>query len=99
MAEARSVGTADQDRRDVPEEEHLPPEMDVRDDDLEPHEGLRYVARLFKILAVLLVLLLVGEVIVALVQQGNAAIPMLMTAATRTIVFAGLLWGAGLRFE
>jgi hypothetical protein len=95
MAEVRSVSAADGDRRDVPEEEHLPPEMDVRDDDLEPHEGLRYIARLFKILAILLILLLVGEVIVALVQQGNAAIPMLMTAATRTIVFAGLMWGAG----
>jgi hypothetical protein len=95
MAEVRGGAAEETGRRDEPVDEHLPPEMDVRDDDLEPHEGLRYVARLFKILAVLLVLLLVGEVIVALVQQGNTAIPMLMTAATRTIVFAGLMWGAG----
>ena len=35
----------------------------VRDDDLEPHQGLRYIARLFKALAILLSLLLVAEVI------------------------------------
>jgi hypothetical protein len=96
MAEARGAGVAENDRRDDPvEEENLPPEMDVRNEDLEPHEGLRYVARLFKILAILVVLLLVAEVVVALVQQGNSAIPMLMTAATRTVVFAGLMWGTG----
>ncbi len=36
---------------------HVPPEMDVRDEDLEPHAGLRYIARMFKILAILLILL------------------------------------------
>src|SRR3954471_15094785 len=93
MAEA---GAAGRNRRDDPEaEEHLPPEMDVRGEDMEPHEGLRYIARLFKVLAILVILLLVGEAVVALVQQGNTAIPMLMTAATRTVVFAGLMWGAG----
>jgi hypothetical protein len=76
-------------------EEHLPPEMDVRDEDLEPHEGLRYIARLFKILSILLILLLIGEVILGLViREGNEAIPTLLVEATRIIVFAGLLWGA-----
>lgn len=74
--------------------DYLPPEMDVREEDLEPHAGLRYIARMFKILAILLVLLLVAEIVIGLVQQGQSAIPRLLVEATRLIVFAGMLWGA-----
>ncbi len=62
---------------------------------LEPHSSLRYVARLFKVLAVLLLLLLVAEVVMGLMQQGQEAIPILLVEATRIIVFAGVLWGIG----
>jgi len=72
-----------------------PPEASVRDEDLEPHEGLRYIARLFKVLAVLLILMLVFEIFIGLAQQGADAIPTLVVEATRLIVFAGFLWGAG----
>jgi hypothetical protein len=72
-----------------------PPEAEVREQDLEPHEGLRYIARLFKVLAVLLILMLIFEIIIGLVQQGTAAIPTLVVEATRLIVFAAFLWGAG----
>lgn len=72
----------------------IPASMSVREEDLEPHAGLRYIARLFKLLSILLILLLVAEVIIGMVQQGNAAIPTLLVEATRLIVFAGLLWGA-----
>jgi hypothetical protein len=97
MAEARrgTAAAGESDRRNEPAEEHLPPEMDVRDEDMEPHEGLRYIARLFKILAILLILLLIGEVILGLVNRGNEAIPTLLVEATRIIVFAALLWAAG----
>ncbi|HEX8696425.1 MAG TPA: hypothetical protein VF746_28660 [Longimicrobium sp.] len=81
-------------RRHELERVDLPPDMDVRDEDLEPHEGLRYIARLFKLLAVLLVLLLIGEIVLGLIREGNSAIPTLLVEATRIIVFAGLLWGA-----
>ncbi|HST62699.1 MAG TPA: hypothetical protein VLK84_28595 [Longimicrobium sp.] len=74
---------------------YVAPGMDVRDDDLEPHSGLRYIARLFKIMAILLLLLMVAEVILALVQQGQPAIPQLLVNATRLVVWAGLMWGAG----
>jgi hypothetical protein len=67
----------------------------VRAADLEPHAGLRYIARLFKVLAVLLVLLLVAEIVMGLVQQGTAALPTLLVEATRLVVFAALLWAAG----
>jgi hypothetical protein len=72
-----------------------PPEAEVREQDLEPHEGLRYIARLFKILAILLILMLIFEIIIGLVQQGTAAIPTLVVEATRLIVFAAFLWGGG----
>jgi hypothetical protein len=80
-------------RKPENELEQGPPESRVREDDLEPHAGLRYVARLFKVLAVLLLLLLVAEVIIGLTQQGGAAVAQLLIEATRLIVFAGFLWG------
>lgn len=82
-------------RRAAQREGKPPPEATVREEDLEPHEGLRYVARLFKVLAVLLLLMLVFEVVIGLVQRGGAAVATLVVEATRLIVFAGFLWGAG----
>jgi hypothetical protein len=67
----------------------------VREEDLEPHAGLRYIARLFKVLALLLVVMLIAEVIIGLQQEGTAALGTLLIEATRLIVFAGFLWGAG----
>jgi len=67
----------------------------VREEDLEPHAGLRYVARLFKVLAMLLLLMLVAEIIIGLTQQGTAALPTLLVEATRMVVFGGFLWGVG----
>ncbi|HET9440868.1 MAG TPA: hypothetical protein VFO52_11890 [Longimicrobiales bacterium] len=94
MAEQLASKTVE--RRD-PDIEYAegPPEARVREEDLEPHEGLRYVARLFKVLAILLGLMLLAEIIIGLTQQGSAAIVTLLVEATRTIVFAGLLWGVG----
>jgi hypothetical protein len=85
------------DNRRSPEAEYDegPPEARVREEDLEPHAGLRYVARLFKVLAILLILMLIAEVVIGLTQQGSSAIGTLLVEATRTIVFAGLLWGVG----
>ena len=78
-----------------PDDPKLAPEMRVRDEDLEPHAGLRYIARLFKVLAILLLLLLLAELIIGVVQEGQSALPTLLIEATRLVVFAGFLWGAG----
>ena len=64
-------------------------------DILEPHASLRYVARLFKALAVLLLILLIAELVMGFIQQGAQAVPTLMVEATRLVVFAGVLWGFG----
>lgn len=69
--------------------------MQVRSSDLEPYVGLRYLSGLFKVMAIILVLLLVFEVIMGLVAAGQSAIPTLLGEASRLIVLAGLLWGAG----
>ena len=67
----------------------------VRESDLEPYIGLRYLSKLFRLMALILVLLLIAEVIVGFQAQGTNAIPRLMEEGSRLIVFAGLLWGAG----
>jgi hypothetical protein len=68
---------------------------DLRAEILEPHESLRYIARLFKALALLLLLLLIAETVLGLLRQGTDAVPVLLQEATRLIVFAGILWGFG----
>ncbi len=78
-----------------PAEPTLAPEMRVRDEDLEPHAGLRYIARLFKVLAILLILLLLAELIIGIARGGQTALPTLLIEATRLVVFAGFLWAAG----
>jgi len=68
---------------------------EVRDEDLEPYVTLRYIARLFKILAILMVVMLVGEVVTGLVTEGGAALMTLIGEATKLLVIAGLMWGGG----
>lgn len=70
-------------------------EEEVRDEDLEPYVTLRYIARLFKVLAILMVLMLIGEVVTGLVTEGRAALITLLGEATRLLVLAGLMWGGG----
>jgi hypothetical protein len=68
---------------------------DIRQTDLEPYVGLRYLSKLFKLMAVILVLLLVAEVLTGLRTLGTAALPTLLGESSRLIVLAGLLWGVG----
>ncbi|HSK21093.1 MAG TPA: hypothetical protein VK912_18190 [Longimicrobiales bacterium] len=92
MAETRQEND---NRRTEPDADVGPPSARVRDDDLEPHEGLRYIAKLFKALALLLIFMLIAEMIIGLQQDGTAALGTLLIEATRLIVFAGFLWAAG----
>jgi hypothetical protein len=67
----------------------------IRQSDLEPYVGLRYLSKLFKLMGVILGLLLIAEVITGVMAQGSAAVPTLLGEASRLIVLAGLLWGVG----
>jgi hypothetical protein len=71
------------------------PEGTVRTTDLEPYTALRYIARLFKVLATLMVVMLVAEVVTGLASAGREAIPTLVGEATRFLVLAGLMWAGG----
>lgn len=71
------------------------PRVRVRAADLEPYIGLKYLSRLFKLMAVVLILLLVSEIITGLVSSGLDALPTLLGEVSRLVVFAGLLWGSG----
>ena len=70
-------------------------EEEVRGEDLEPYVTLRYIARLFKVLAALMVVMLIGEVVTGLVTEGQGALVTLLGEATRLLVLAGLMWGGG----
>jgi hypothetical protein len=63
---------------------------DVRDEDLEPHAGLRYIARLFKVLALLLFLVMLGETVITLTQ--GTRVELVLLSATRLLVISALLW-------
>jgi len=67
----------------------------VRASDIEPYIGLRYLSKLFRFMAIILVLLLIAEVVTGIMKQGRASIPTLLGEMSRLIVLAGLLWGTG----
>ena len=69
--------------------------MQVRATDIEPYVGLRYLSKLFKLMAVILLLLLVAEIVVGVARYGTEAIPTLLGETSKLIVAAGLLWGIG----
>jgi len=71
------------------------PVFQVRNSDVEPYTGLRYLSKLFRLMAVVILLLLVAEVSTGLYSNGAAAIPTLLSEVSRLIVLAGLLWGIG----
>lgn len=68
---------------------------EVRATDIEPYTGLRYLSKLFRFMAVILILLLVAEIATGIYTQGSASIPTLLGEASRLIVLAGVLWGTG----
>ena len=69
--------------------------MQVRTSDVEPYTGLRYLSKLFRMIAIILILLLIAEVVTGLSAQGREAIPTLLAEASRLIVLSALLWGVG----
>ena len=70
-------------------------EEEVRGQDLEPYITLRYIAFLFKILAVIMVIMLIAEIVTGLTTDAADALPTLIGEITQLIVLAGLMWGGG----
>src|SRR5213596_3063126 len=89
------VGDVRTQKGDRARDDDVPVIPDVRASDLEPYVGLRYLSKLFRLIAIILLLLLVAEIITGVTTQGSAAIPTLLGEASRLIVLAGALWGVG----
>lgn len=70
-------------------------EEEVRSQDLEPYITLRYIARLFKVLAALMIVMLIGEIVAGLTADAAEALPTLIGEITQMLVLAGLMWGGG----
>ena len=69
-------------------------EEEVRSADLEPYVTLVYIARLFKVLAVLMVVMLIFEIIATITSEGFV-LAELIGRVTQMLVLAGLMWGGG----
>jgi len=66
----------------------------VRAEDTEPYVGLQYVARLFKIVAMVVIVALTAEIVAALAMEGPDALFPLFLEVLQGAVLAALLWGA-----
>lgn len=67
----------------------------VRDHDIEPTNGLHWVAKLFRVMSGLLVVLMLLQVVNGLTSIIEISYGVLFAEAIRLVIFAGLLWGAG----
>ena len=67
----------------------------VREDDVEPVKGIRTIATLFRGMAILLLVMMVVQIVLAATATVPLAVGVVLADAVRLIIFAGLLWGAG----
>lgn len=94
-ADGRATAEHTVEHRAAPHRPGFDPLFGVRTADIEPYIGLRYLSKLFRLIAILMVLLLLAEVVTGIARQGVDAIPTLVAEVSRLIVLAGLLWGIG----
>jgi hypothetical protein len=90
--------TPEQNRRRLPNDEKVTPKLvgvPVRDDDIEPTVSIHWVARLFRVMAGLLFLLMVMQIALGLTSAVEISYGVLFAEAVRLLIFAGLLWAAG----
>jgi hypothetical protein len=90
------AGTAsDAEKRLVGDSEHMLAGVPVREDDIEPAQGIRSIALIFRGMAILILLLMVLQVIFGLTSTVPISIGVLLGDAVRLAIFAGLLWAGG----
>jgi hypothetical protein len=88
-AELPDAEAADGDDRNTPDP------FAIRADDTEPYFGLQYIARLFKIAAMVVIVALTAEIVAGVALEGASAILPLLAELIRGVVLAAILWGAG----
>jgi hypothetical protein len=67
----------------------------VREHDIEETRSIRFIALLFRGMAVLLLALMAAQIVFGLASTVPLSPGVLFADAVRLIIFAGLLWGAG----
>ena len=67
----------------------------IRTEDTEPYIGLQYVARLFKIVAMIVIVAIIAEVVAGFMYEGAGAAFNLLAEVIQGGVLAAMLWGAG----
>lgn len=67
----------------------------VREGDIESDNAIRAIARLFRVLAVLLLVLAGVQIMTAVAGAVPLSVGVLGADVVRLIIFAGLLWGLG----
>jgi zinc-ribbon domain len=70
-------------------------EEEVRNEDLEPYVTLRYIALLFKLMAVLMLIMLVAEAVTGLMADGTKALLTLLGEGLKWLLIGGLVWSGG----
>ena len=89
-----STPAGDDQRRDLQNRPTLA-SIPVREEDIEPVKGIRFIAYLFRGMAILLLVLMVLQVISGVTGTVPASPGVLFAEAVRLVIFAGLLWGVG----
>ena len=67
----------------------------VREHDIEETKAIRFIAFLFRGMAILLLLLMAAQIVFGLASTVPLSPGVLFADAVRLVIFAGLLWGAG----
>ena len=67
----------------------------VREHDIEETRSIRFIALLFRGMAILLLALMAAQVVFGLTSTVPLSPGVLFADTVRLIIFAGLLWGAG----
>ncbi|HET6229969.1 MAG TPA: hypothetical protein VFE05_07870 [Longimicrobiaceae bacterium] len=65
----------------------------IRTEDTEPYIALQYVARLFKIVAMVVIVALTAEIVMGVVYDGAGALLPLIAEVVKGGVLAAILWG------
>lgn len=89
-----SIPALDGGRRDSKERPTLAG-IQVREDDIEKVKGIRFIAYLFRGMAILLLFLMVVQLLSGLSGTVPSSPGVLFAEAVRLVIFAGLLWGVG----
>src|SRR5205823_8112462 len=89
-----AMATSDR-RRTISKGNHTLPEYPVRDGDIEPVNGLHWVAVLFRVMSALLLLLMILQVVNGATSAVPLSVGVLVAESIRLIIAAALLWGAG----